>query len=69
MIKQMKEKVGLNVSPKVFGGAAQLALVVYIFSTQFDIPVPPFWLGVLLGLSLVGNIVLLMSVRRDREVL
>lgn len=66
-MKQIKENLGWSVNPKIFGAFAQLALVVVIASQTFNLPIHDYFLGMLLGLSLVGNINLLLTIRENRE--
>lgn len=67
MIKTFKEKHNLRVKPEILGIAAQLALVTYLLTDQFNIAVPIFIQGILLGFSISGNIAWLLKVRKERN--
>jgi hypothetical protein len=64
----MKTKAGfVKIKPEILGAAAQLALVIYFLASQFNLPIPDFIQGVLLGFSIVGNLAMLVEIRKRRD--
>lgn len=62
--KPQKRKVLLN----FLGGLAQVSLVASIFLSQLDLAGMDFLEGVLLGFSMVGNLVYIYHLSRNRSV-
>jgi len=68
MIKEMKKKASfIKVKPEILGALAQLALVVYFLSSLFNLPIPDFFQGMLLGFSIVGNLALIVQIRKRKD--
>jgi hypothetical protein len=67
MISQIKSNLGLRVSPRIIGAVAQIATVIFLTLSVFDVPKTDFIQGVLAGFSIVGNLFFLYHTRKPRQ--
>lgn len=63
-IRKFKEKNNLGMKPEVLATVAQFSFVLYIILSRMDIPQLSFIEGILLGLSIVGNLAWMIKIRK-----
>jgi hypothetical protein len=66
-IKNFKRKYNLGLKLEVLGAVAQLAFVCFVVLSRLDIPHLDFFEGILLGVSIAGNLAWLVHIRKKRE--
>lgn len=64
MLSKWKTSLGIRVNPKIIGGIAQILFVSYIALHRLSIPNTEFIQGIFLGFSIVGNISMLILLRK-----
>lgn len=63
-LRKFKERNKLGIKPEIIASVAQLSFLVFVILSRLEIPQMDFIKGILLGLSLTGNLAWLILMRK-----
>ena len=65
VIRKLKERKNLGLKPEVIAAVAQFSFILFVILARLNIPEMSFVEGVLLGISITGNLAWLIIIRRE----